>query len=191
MSVVPSTVSSLYELAGALLLVAEDALADTVGGTPDRSYVAPSPPAFDCCPFLSVYAPSLTEGPTLAGPGGLAPGQRTRVGNVPLASLVVAAVRCAPQMNGNGALPTVQSIEDSARQVQEDGWALWNALRHAVRAGTFKTLCSEVFFDGGTAIPEQGGCVGWLFTLRVGLNGIPAPSPIYMTLIPVGEDAVV
>ena len=95
MSVIPSTVDSVYELASALLLVAEDALAETIGGTPDRSFVAPAEPPWDCCPFLAVFVPTITEGATAAGTGGLAIGHRATSGAVNLIGFNILAIRCA------------------------------------------------------------------------------------------------
>lgn len=172
MSVVPSTVSSVWEMSSELLLIAEDAVATTIGGAIDRSYVAPSEPAFDCCPFLAVTVPTISEGFTASGPGGLSGGHRGVAGAVNLIGFAILAVRCGPRMDGQN-LPTVAEIERAAREVQEDGWALWNAVREAIRDDRFEGLCREVFFDGGSAITEQGGCVGWTFSLRASLDGIP------------------
>lgn len=175
MSVVPSTVSSLWESAGALLLVAEDALAETIGGTPERSYVSPAEPAFDCCPMLSVYVANLGEDSTAAGPGGVATGHRTMVGSIILATYVLHAVRCAPASGSS--LPSLVEIERVAREVEEDGWALWNRIRSAVKCGEIFGTCQEVYFDGASFVPEQGGCVGWQFTLRANLDGILRDCP--------------
>lgn len=170
MSVVPSTVASLWESAGELLLVMEDALAETVGGTPERSYVSPTEPAFDCCPFLTVYVSALGEAPTSeVGIGG----RRSTTGSVILATYQVIAVRCAPEPGTGTGLPSLQSIESAAQAVMEDGWALWNRMRAAVRCGEMFSECSEVYLDGGVPIPEQGGCVGWQFTIRAAIPGIP------------------
>lgn len=170
MSVIPSTVASLFESAGALLLVAEDALAETPAGVPERSYVAPAEPAFDCCPFLTVHVPALTEAPTGTGPGGVSPGHRTMRGSIILVTYNVLAIRCAPEASGSG-LPATASIEAVAEQVQADGWALWNRLRSAVASEEIFGTCSEVYFDGGASVPEQGGCIGWRFIIRASLPG--------------------
>lgn len=181
MSVTPSTVDSLFESAGELLLVCEDALADTAGGTPERSYVAPADPAFDCCPFLSVYVPGLSEDTTAVGPGGVAGGHRSVSGSIILATYVVHAIRCAPE-GANGLIPSPVEIERVAQLVQQDGWALWNRLRSAIRCEEIFGNCREVYFDGGSFVPEQGGCVGWTFTIRASLPGIPRscddPAPV-------------
>jgi hypothetical protein len=172
MSTAVSTVTSLYESAGAVLLVAEDALNLTDAGAPERSYVAPSEPAFDCCPFLTVHVPALSEEFTSAGPGGAATGHRTLAGSIILATYVVIAVRCAPEWTA-GKPPLIEAIEASASEVLQDGWALWNELRAAIREGRIFGECSEVHFDGGASIVEQGGCVGWRFTIRASISGIP------------------
>jgi hypothetical protein len=176
MSVVPSTVLSLWESAGELLLVAEDALSETSGGTPDRSYVSASEPAFDCCPFLTVYVSALTEDTTGVGPGGVAGGHRTGRGSIILATYQILAVRCAAPYGNKGVdVPTPEAIEAVAQLVTEDGWSLWNRIRSAVKCEEIFGTCSEVYFDGGVPIPEQGGCVGWRFTIRAALPGIPRP----------------
>lgn len=171
MSVVPSTVGSVFESAGALLLVCEDALSETVGGLPERSYISPAEPSFDCCPMLSVYVPALTEDSTGVGPGGVAGGHRTMRGSIILVTYLVHAIRCAPA-SGNG-LPVLAEIERVAEEVQQDGWSLWNRLRSAIKCGEIFDTCAEVYFDGGASIPEQGGCVGWTFQIRASLPGIP------------------
>ena len=84
-------------------------------------------------------------------------------------------MRCAPTVQGANGLPPLAEIEAVAREVEEDGWSLWNTLRHAIADGVIFGDCSEVFFDGGVPIPEQGGCVGWRFIIRAAISGIPNP----------------
>lgn len=173
MSVLPSTVGSLFDAAARLLLTSEDALATTTGGTPDRTFVAPSDPPFDCCPFLAVVVNGLAEDTTAVGPGGVAAGHRATTGSIILASYTVLAVRCAPPWDGQTP-PTPAQIEASAEQVLQDGWALWNELRRAIRCGEIWGVCEEVYLDAGISIPEQGGCVGWRFNVRARIQGIPS-----------------
>jgi hypothetical protein len=168
----PSTVSTLSDYADELLGVAIDALNTTAAGAPDRSYVSPAQPTFDCCPMLSVVVNSLTEEATSpAAPAG-ATARRTTFGSIILAGYQVWAIRCAPSIDGNQ-LPSPSEIAASALEVQEDGWALWNGLRHAVARGDIFDSCVGVHFDGGVPINEQGGCVGWLFRIRAMIPGIP------------------
>lgn len=171
-AVVASSVGTIFDLAGDLLLVAENSLASTVGGAPERAYVAPSEPAFDCCPFLTVHVPTIAEQST-AALAALASGHRTHRGSVIAVAFVVLAVRCSYEVPALPALPNMADIETVARQVQQDGWALWNGLRSAIKREEIFGLCSEVYFDGGASIVEQGGCVGWRFTIRATVPGIP------------------
>ena len=171
MSIVPSTVATLSDYSDAVLEVAIDALNTTTAGAPDRAYVSPAPPAFDCCPALMVHVASLTEEATSPGtPGGSA--RRGDFGSIILAGYQIWAIRCAPVMDGD-LLPAPSEIAASALEVQEDGWALWNGLRHAVKNGDIFERCTGVHFDGGVPIPEQGGCVGWTFRIRAMIPGIP------------------
>ena len=167
-----SDVTSLSDLAQALLTVAEDAIATTTAGGIERSYISPAAPAFDCCPFLSVYVSALSEESTSPLSPAAAPARRASYGRVNLATLVITAVRCAPTLPSDG-LPTIADIEAVAVQVQEDGWALWNGVYCAIQNEQFEDLCSFIHFDSGRAIPEQGGCVGWEMILRAQIEGIP------------------
>jgi hypothetical protein len=169
-----TTVNGLYELAGLFLDVCEDALSTTVGGTPTRSYVAPARPAFDCCPFLSVHVANITEETTSPVAPPAATGRRTEFGRLNLVGLVATIVRCAPEVDEQG-LGIVSSIESVAQTVQQDAWALWCGLAHAIQCEEFSDLCSVVHVDRGVSIPEQGGCVGWEFQIRVQLEGIENP----------------
>jgi len=175
MVVVPSTVTTLSDYADQLLGVCAEALATTTGGVPDRVYVSPSNPAFDCCPFLSVVVAGLEE----AGTSPIAPieviARRGDFGNIILAAYTIWSLRCAPTAIEGTSLPSVTDIALVAAQVQEDGWALWNAIRHAHADGEIFDGCLGVHFDGGQPIPEQGGCVGWLFRIRASIEGIPNP----------------
>lgn len=172
MTVAVSTVTTLSDLADELLGVAVASLETTTAGAPDRSYVAPAAPAFDCCPFLSVTVDSLTEESTSPTSPAAAPARRTDFGSIILAGFSVWALRCSVSFNGDQ-LPSPNEIAATALEVQEDGWALWNGLRHAIKNGEIFELCTGVHFDGGQPIPDQGMCVGWRFRIRAMIPGIP------------------
>ncbi len=160
-------------MAEAVLTVAEGCLATTAAGVPDLAYIAPASPAFDCCPALIVSVAALTEEATSPQSTAADTGHRANYGRLNLANLNVIALRCAPEMV-NGAV-VVGEIEEVTRKILEDGWALWCGFYHAIILGTFEGKCSDVHFDIGRAISEQGGCVGWLFQFRALLEGIPVP----------------
>jgi hypothetical protein len=172
---VANTVSSLYDLAAEVLTVSQDCLATTAAGTPAISYVSPATPAFDCCPALIVHVQSLTEETT--SPLSPAPATGARAGSfgrINLAQLVVSALRCAPRLQNDGSV-LVADKQAVALEVLEDGWALWCGFAHAIQCGSFQGLCSDVHFDRGQSINEQGGCVGWQFNFRAMIEGIPNP----------------
>lgn len=169
----PSDVTTLSDYADAVLGVAIESLNMTTAGAPDRAYVSPAQPTFDCCPMLTVVVTGLDEADTSPTFPAEAPARRTDFGNVILASYEIWAIRCAPVING-GELPSPSEIAASALEVQEDGWALWNGLREAIRANDLFDGCLGIHVDGGNPINEQGGCVGWVFRLRASIPGIPA-----------------
>lgn len=171
-----SDVHTLSDYAQAVLAVCEDSLATTDDGTPDRSYVTAAPPTWDCCPFLSVYVARLAEETTSPVSPLPATAQRGEFGNIILATYVITAVRCAAAPQGTQ-LPSIAAMQAVADQVDQDGWALWNGLRHAVANGVIFDNCTGVHFDGGNPIVEQGGCVGWSFNIRASIPGIPNPGP--------------
>lgn len=173
MVAIPSTVTSLTELAGEVLDVATACLDETTAGAPDLRYISPALPAYDCCPALIVAVAAITEEVT-SPLGPMDTGQRSRFGRVNLVAFTVAALRCAPSMDPNGNV-VVSEITAAATEVQEDAWALWNGFYHAIQNGEFEGKCSDVHFDRGIAITEQGGCVGWSFQFRALLDGIPNP----------------
>jgi hypothetical protein len=171
-----STITSLTELADALLVTASTSLAATTAGTPALSYLSPAPPAFDCCPALIVHVQSMGEEATSPlSPVG-ATGMRDKYGRIILAQLAITALRCAPPVQSDGSVLTAD-IRASAIEVQEDGWALWNGITCAIKNGVFKDLCSIVHIDRSAVISEQGGCVGWAMILRTEIGGIPCEEP--------------
>lgn len=167
-----STVHTLTDYAEQVLLVSGDALATTDSGCPDRVFISPDAPVFDCCPFVNVYVSALREETTSP----LSPTEtalRTKFGSVILATFVISAVRCAANPMSIDNMPTAAAITASAAEVQQDGWALWNGIRDAQQNGLLFDGCIGLHFDGGVPIPEQGGCVGWVFSLRASIPGIP------------------
>lgn len=167
MTVVTSTVHSLTTLTRLVLTTAEACLATTDGGVPARSYFAPDPVTFDCCPMLAVSVMRIGEEATSPFSPPAVTGHRTQFGRINLITYNVVVLRCAPETE------SADDIEYVTDLVLQDGWALWCGFYDAIRDGTFKDECSIAHFDFGSAIREQGKCVGWLFRFRVNLDGIP------------------
>ncbi|HET9234986.1 MAG TPA: hypothetical protein VFP10_12670 [Candidatus Eisenbacteria bacterium] len=137
-----------------------------LGGAPERSYITHALPAFDCCPQLTVHVASVTPSPTSPG---TAIGTSARSALVTVVGLVATILRCV-QAGEN--IPTATMTAEAA-QINADGWALWNEILNAIRAGTLFQQCGEVFWDGLRPSPAQGGCAGWTLNLRVLLDGYP------------------
>ena len=170
MTVTVSTVNSTYELSQAFLQVCEDSLATTAGGIPDLSYVYPVRPPMDCAALI-VFMDTIAEETTSPLSPPVATGRRTVYGRINLIYLTVWVLRCAPRVNDNGSID-LSEIAAVTQVVQQDGWAIWNGVYDAIRDGRFKDECSDVHFQSARAIREQGGCMGWEFTIRCELDGI-------------------
>ncbi len=177
MSVVESTVTSLYELAVDLLDAVVSAMATTTAGTPALSYVSLGEPAFgpESCDQAIVQVQGLTEGQAGVSIPPEITGQRSRYGRINEASMVAYAVRCLPVSQGNNQIYaplTVVEYDAMSKQAYEDGWAVWNWVNRAVRAGTlFGGQCGITHFTGGTSYTPEAGLGGWRFNVRVALDG--------------------
>lgn len=171
-----SGVDALTLLARKFLDVSEYATSLTAAGTPALSFIAPSRPTWDCCPMLAVHVQALAEETTSPLTPAAASGHRSAYGRINLARLVVTIVRCAAPLHEDGTVVTTE-IEAVAAQVQEDGWSVWNALNWAIKNEEFGDLCSDIHVDLGAPVEEQGGCVGWTFTIRAEIGGMPNPGP--------------
>jgi len=159
----------LYALAGEYLGACEDAL-DTIPafdasleGAPTRSFVAPGRPAATCCPQLTVHVVGITEDQI----GAPVPGRSAMTTRLNQVTLAMTLFRCAP----TGEIPEVSELVASAKQVDADGWALWNHLYNLVRAGMLFSLCGEVKWGPLSSLPEEGGCVGWYWPIEIATDG--------------------
>lgn len=176
-----SPVDELYALLRETLEAANAALAsDAPGGGISRAYVSAGPPAWDCCPQLTVHAGGAIEGNTMPLGPQLQPGHRVaETSVVPLVILTITVLRCAPIPEQSGSkmkLPSAVDLENTAKETLGDVWAIWHGLRRAVQAGTLyaSESCSrEVFFDPASPVNTQGGCAGWQIPLRVALGIYP------------------
>ena len=143
-------------------------------GAPERQFVSPGLPVWDCCEQLAVHATPMTEADTT--PGGLDAGRRSaRQARINHASYVATITRCVPtgelSAGGTYTAPDTVDLTLAARQINADGWALWNRLFNAVYAGRLLTLCDEVFWDAIIPVVPAGGCAGWTVTMRASLPG--------------------
>lgn len=170
-------VGDLFDLCAEYLAACEAAVAVTPGGPITRAYVSPGPPAFDCCPQLTVHAGGVTEAATQPLSPALLPGLREALtGAVPLIQLTATVLRCVPVVGqaGSTGLPSASSIQAAAVETCADVWAIWHELRKGYKDGTLfvGNACKrELFFDPAPPINTSGGCAGWQIPIRVSLEG--------------------
>jgi len=142
-----------------------------LAGAPERRFVSPGLPVWDCCEMLTVHVDGLSESAT--SPAGLAQGRRQVYSRINLVSLVVTMSRCIPVIGGTqlDAIPEPDDLQSAAEQLNADGWALWNHLFNMIRNEELFEKCLEIFWDGMRAVVPSGGCAGWTTVFRVQLDG--------------------
>lgn len=175
----------LHDLAEAVLdeaVAALDSIPDfdpTLDGAPDRYFVSPGIPVSDfvgrdCCSQIAVWVTPTIEADTT--PGGMDIGRRaSRYAWINQVGLSIAASRCIPTGSSSSvglySPPTADELTEASRQLNADGWALWNHMHNAIKAEHILTLCDAVSIDGITAAIPAGGCAGWVLTMRAALGG--------------------
>jgi hypothetical protein len=164
----------LYALCREFLQASADALLDAPAGPIDRAFVSPGPPAWDCCPQLTVHAggPAPADTEPLAPP--LQPGHRIQDGVLlNLVTMTATVIRCTPTVpEGSTGFPDAADLDASAEELLGDVWAIWNHIATLKRAGSlWGPKTREVFFDPAVALNAAGGCAGWQMQVRVQLDG--------------------
>ena len=163
----------LFPVAQSVLSASVDAIASvqiadpTLLGVPARSYVSPGVPAFDDCEQLTVHVNAILES---SGPRAVPLGRTAMTGRLNLVQFIIHITRCLP-MGEAGEPPSATDLQAVARQIDADGWALWNHIYNLVRSKQLFAFCKEVFFDGERAIIPEGGYGGWRFELRAQIDG--------------------
>jgi hypothetical protein len=152
----------------------------TLAGAPERSFVSPGVPVWDCCEQLVVWVPGVTQQTTR--PSGAGEQARQHVfGRIPLARIEITISRCVPagEINGTEYVPpAVTDLEATAAQMHADAWALYNGLFNRIAQGILTDVCDEVAWDGLQAATPSGGCGGWTINLRFQLDGYGYTDPI-------------
>lgn len=136
-----------------------------LGGSPERFFIAPGQPVYDCCPQLSVHVGPVSEG--VSAP----PVPTASYARVNRVTLVATIIRCLPGPDKSGNPPSAEDQQDSAIQIHADRWALWNHIWNMQRAGLIFQRCGDVIWDGIVPVIPQGGCGGSVLTLRVSYDG--------------------
>jgi len=164
----------LYAAAQELLAASAEAL-DTIpfsdpslAGSPERQLITAGIPVLDCCDQLSVDVTNVVDAPI--EPGGLPQGRRI-AGKINHVGLAVSIARCYPGPDEAGNPPSVDEQQEAARQIDADGWALWNHLYNLWRADLLFATCKEMFFDSLRPLGPSGGCAGWVLLIHISLDG--------------------
>ena len=96
-------------------------------------------------------------------------------GKLNIVTYQIVSSRCIPNgFNPQTGLynpPPAASLTAAAKQLNYDGWALWNHLFHLQASDLLLNLCDEVFFDGLNALQPSGGCAGWMAQIRAQVDG--------------------
>lgn len=176
-------VSDLYDLAHEWLEVCSEAVTATFGGAISRAFVCDPPPAFDCCPQLTVHLGGPSEADTVPQSPPLIVAERANfVPNMNLVAMTATVVRCNATAGDNGEeilLPDPADIELVARATSEDVWAIWNYTKQRHRENVLfssRTQRRELFLDAPVAVAAQGGCSGWTLPIRVQVDGFSPSS---------------
>lgn len=169
----------LYDAANEILATCIAALNWT-----ERAYVSNGPPAYDCCPQLTVHAtgfnrdmaPAAQPAATFGAPS-ISAAKRTRRGSMNAAGFAVTVLECAPTITGKTKIvfPEPDAIDLSSEKMMGDAWLLWNYLQSRLRdESLFGGACRPV--DIGPAVPltDQGGCGGWVIQMSVQIDGYTA-----------------
>ena len=163
--------NTLHEFAGELLALCEAAVATTVGGPISRAFVAQSAPALDCCPQLTVHVQGLALDATTPSSPPASGAQIARPGTVNIVQLVVTVVRCSATWEPPG-YPSESAMNASAQESNQDLFAIWQAVKHAIRDGSlFEGRCFNVYLDAASPIADLGACAGWTIPVRATVQG--------------------
>jgi hypothetical protein len=167
-------IGDLHALAQLILDSAAEAL-DTIPaydagllGAPARKFISPGLPVIEanCCNQLTVYIPNISGDAMSAG--------KPELGMLNIIAFTIQISRCIPDgfdQMGNYSPPTPTAIQEAARQLDADAWALWNHLYNLRSSDLLNSLCEKVFFDGINATVPSGGCAGWVAQVRCELGG--------------------
>jgi hypothetical protein len=174
--IVPSTVTSMYDLATDLLTAVEAAMATTQGGVPDRAFVSLGTPPWDTsCSYAIVQVDTLTEEVTRDTTPAGQTGMRHHRGRLNLVGMTAWAIRCIQASENNSqnwAAPDDAQLSAEAKISYEDGWAIRNYVNRAIDdLGLFGGSCIDAHMDMGLPVTPEGGLGGWRFSVRVELAG--------------------
>lgn len=166
--------SDLYDLASDLLTTCISALNWT-----ERAYVSNGPPPFECCPQLTVHYAPFNRDYAISAPTpspAISQAMRSKRGSMNAINLVITVLECVPTVKLSGKTtivwPDVSDIDAATLKMTSDVWLLWNILQELWRSEQlFGGRCRPMDIGPAQPLVDQGGCGGWLISLRVQLDG--------------------
>lgn len=175
--------ADLYTSAASLLTACYDLLGwDTrAGGGPARSYVSNGPPAYECCPQLTVHVSAYGRDLLPATPGSpaafSAAAKRTTRGSKNHVPFVVTVLECVPTFvesaKGKVTWPDPAEIDAASAVMMADSWILWNGLQRLKREDILfpDSPCRVMDIGPAQPVTDQGGCGGWTIIVTAQLDG--------------------
>jgi hypothetical protein len=168
--------ASLYNAASRLLEVAADALDTLVDlglrGCPDRAYVSPGLPAFDC-EQLTVHVAALAEEVTSPLNPNPATGQRHKFGRICDVTFTTTIVRDLCALTDQNTPPDPVAEDRDALQLDCDAWVIWETFYYRARAGTLlgADRCLIRRMQASHPVDPSGGVGGWLIQMQLQIDG--------------------
>jgi len=148
---------------------------------PDRRIISHTDPPADCCDLLAVsyeFGKPTTQAP-LPQFAGLQCAARTAI------SITVTIMRCAPSLHDGTSVaavtPTAEELSNSALELAQDAWVLFEEFLEALVRGTIFNDCDNCCQNGGcqvtsfagvNPISPRGGCAGNRLTFSVTMDPV-------------------
>ncbi len=168
--------ASLYNAASRLLEVAADALDSLtvlgLRGCPDRAYVSPGLPAFDC-EQLTVHVAAMSEEVTSPLSPNTATGQRHVFGRINTVTFTTTIVRCLRSVTDQNQPPPAVDEDLDALQLDCDAWSIWERFYWSARNNTLLDgdTCKIVRMQASHPVDPSGGVGGWLIQTQLQIDG--------------------
>jgi hypothetical protein len=162
--------TAFYTIIAAVRDANKLALANTVGGAPERVGVVPGAIAWDECDTCGVLALALVrtylsdEFPIESSAPATISGTQ---GALLCADFVVQSVRCAPTPQGTSDAPSVDALDAAGQVVNADAYALTCSTLEALMTLYAADSIVDYLMRPATIVGPEGACVGTELTFSV------------------------
>lgn len=144
-----------------------------LSGAPDRQYVSPGQPVFDC-PQVTVHGSRLGEDFALDT------AKASAAQWVNMVEFTVQVVRCITVLEGTRSkpkTPAAATLNADGRQGNADAWVVWMGLHTARKLGRITDLCSAMRVERATPLTPSGGLTGWQTIVTAQIDGYTVDLP--------------